>query len=76
MFIRRVKNCNLPAEVLRPFVEGGSFNGPLFLKYPLRGMKLMKKYHRGWGDLQLLVQYAAGVKVYCKPTAEVPHLHF
>jgi len=72
MFIRRVKNCNLPAEVLRPFVEGGSFNGPLFLKYPLRGMKLVKKYHRGWGDLQLL----AGVKVYCKPTAEVPHLHF
>jgi hypothetical protein len=63
-------------EYSSPFVEGGASMDPSLLKYPLRGMKLMKKYHRGWGDLQLLVQYAAGVKVYCKPTAEVPHLHF
>jgi len=39
-------------EYSSPFVEGGASMDPSFTKYPLRGMKLMKKYHRGWGDLQ------------------------
>ncbi len=50
-------------EYNSPFVEGEALMDPFFLKYPLRGMKLMKKYHRGWGDLQPLMQYAGKLSV-------------